>query len=687
MRYNVFILILCLFTGLSAANAKGQGYAVLKGDTLRIGNNVIERTFLWNEGALKTIRLVNKISHTTIHAKGDQPDFAMVKADVDSAWLKTEWKDSDGQHAPYTLVSVWCRQGSFQSIRQFRIYDDCPAIGCDIYLCGNIETLSISENTANADRKNIESISDMTTQIKTPTIDRLRLNGNHWQTKVVEFFDYTDWNDNLVEERVFYPYRRTGYRGNLLFAKNELNGNGFFFLKEAPSSSTQLSYTGSDFICDFADFMVVSSGISANDITPSKWTRVYGCVIGLWHQTELSALTALRSYQKQLRLGASLRDEMIMLNTWGDRSQDAKINENFCLAELERAKRLGITVFQLDDGWQTGKSPNSKMPGGSFKDIWKDSLFWTPDKRKFPHGLKPIIEKARKLGIRIGLWFNPSIQNNFTDWQKDVNAVISLYREYGIDCFKIDGIQIPNKQAESNLRCLFEKISEETDHKVIFNLDATAGRRGGYHMLNEYGNIFLENRYTDWGNYYPYRTLRNLWELCRYVPAEKIQIEFLNKWRNASKYHKDDIFAPANYDFDYLFAITMAAQPLAWMEAANLPEEAFETSALIKSYKSIQHDIHRGIILPIGNEPSGRSWTGFQSITNNKTGYFIVFREDNEKPNESLRTFLPEGEKVNLKLIAGNGESFVTTISENGHLRFKLPQKNQFSIYKYNIIK
>ena len=96
MRYNVFILILCLFTGLSAANAKGQGYAVLKGDTLRIGNNVIERTFLWNEGALKNIRLVNKISHTTIHAKGDQPDFAMVKADVDSAWLKTEWKDSDG---------------------------------------------------------------------------------------------------------------------------------------------------------------------------------------------------------------------------------------------------------------------------------------------------------------------------------------------------------------------------------------------------------------------------------------------------------------------------------------------------------------------------------------------------------------------------------------------------------------
>ena len=78
--------------------------------------------------------------------------------------------------------------------------------------------------------------------------------------------------------------------------------------------------------------------------------------------------------------------------------------------------------------------------------------------------------------------------------------------------------------------------------------------------MNEYGNIFLENRYTDWGNYYPYRTLRNLWMLSRYVPAEKMQIEFLNKWRNADKYDVADPFAPARYSFDYLFAITLAAQ-------------------------------------------------------------------------------------------------------------------------------
>ena len=130
-----------------------------------------------------------------------------------------------------------------------------------------------------------------------------------------------------------------------------------------------------------------------------------------------------------------------------------------------------------------------------------------------------------------------------------------LYREYGIKVFKIDGLTIPSKEAETNLHRLFNKVLEETDEEVIFNLDATASRRGGYHMFNEYGNIFLENRYTDWQNYYPYWTLRNLWMLSKYVPAEKLQIEFLNKWRNTDKY-KGEVFAPENYSFEYLFATT-----------------------------------------------------------------------------------------------------------------------------------
>ena len=60
---------------------------------------------------------------------------------------------------------------------------------------------------------------------------------------------------------------------------------------------------------------------------------------------------------------------------------------------------------------------------------------------------------------------------------------------------------------------------DATGGQAVFNLDVTAGRRWGYHYGNEYGNIFLENRYTDWGNYHPHWTLRNLWMLSRYRAA------------------------------------------------------------------------------------------------------------------------------------------------------------------------
>mgnify|MGYP000314395191 FL=1 len=93
--------------------------------------------------------------------------------------------------------------------------------------------------------------------------------------------------------------------------------------------------------------------------------------------------------------------------------------------------------------------------------------------------------------------------------------------------------------------------------------------------------------------------------LSRYVAPQSLQIEFLNKWRNKEKYAGDK-FAPSTYSFDYLFAITMAAQPLAWFEASNLPDEAFPTGGVIQKYKTVQHDFHTGYVFPVGDEPSGK---------------------------------------------------------------------------------
>jgi hypothetical protein len=127
----------------------------------------------------------------------------------------------------------------------------------------------------------------------------------------------------------------------------------------------------------------------------------------------------------------------------------------------------------------------------------------------------------------------------------------------------------------------------------------------------------------------------------------------------------------------------MMAQPLAWMEMANLPEEAFHTAATIKKYREIQQDLHRGTIFPIGNEPDGKSWCGFQS-SGEKSGYFLVFREDNDQWLFSMKTSLDAGKEIVFTPILGEAKAFVAKTSSKAEITFILPSANSFALWKYS---
>ena len=372
------------------------------------------------------------------------------------------------------------------------------------------------------------------------------------------------------------------------------------------------------------------------------------------------------------------------MNTWGDRGQDTRISEAFALAELEAGSRLGITHLQLDDGWQAGRSSNSAFAGGSLEGIWRTPDYWVPHPDRFPRGLAPVVARGRELGIEVCLWFNPSKDDSYVHWEDDAATLIGLHRDYGIRTFKIDGVQVPDKRAETNLRRMFDAVLAATGDQAVLNLDVTAGQRYGYHTFNEYGNIFLENRYTDWSNYYPHWTLRNLWMLARYVPAQNLQIEFLNLWRNVDKYSATDPLAPSNVPFAYAFAITMMAQPLAWFEATGLPEEAFAIADLVRTYREHQVAIHAGQILPVGEEPTGTGWTGFQSVRGD-TGYLLVFREDNDREAATLRLWGLANRRVTFRSVLGAGEDFETAVAAGGEVRVSLPESHSFVLYEYKV--
>jgi alpha-galactosidase len=699
MRKINIILILVLGSVIVNKTLHGQNLMVknnennvkeciadLENDILTIGNSRITRTYNWNGGNIITLSLTDKTNGKVWQISSKKPDLIFP-----GETEKAEDASLISRIVPETAISplhleaeIIYRLGKIEVKRVFRVYPDCPTIACDFYFRGESANIWMQAGINLADMVNLEKITAGNAGGNVPVIEKIELPGKHWEISAVEFFDITDRNNNLVRAVSALSYRPGFYRGNLLIAHDKITDNGIFILKEAPTSNVQIAYPGSDFITEYGTFRVIGAGINSSDLDQMEWKRGYGFATGVYSGDEKSCLVALRKYQNNIRILKPGRDEMILMNTWGDRGQDTRVRESFAIAELETGAKLGITHFQLDDGWQTGRSSNSAFKGGSLDDIWNNVHYWEPNPERFPDGLDPVVRKGKELGIEVCLWFNPSRDKSNENWEKDANTLISLYRKHGIRTFKIDGVSLPDKLAEINFRKFLDKVNLETDCQVVFNLDVTAGRRGGYNYFNEYGNLFLENRYTDWQNYYPYTTLRNLWMLSKYIPAQRLQIEFLNKWRNEEKYTGDP-FGPANYSFDYLFAITMAAQPLAWFEGTGLPEETVETGGpVIRKYSIMQSDLHSGYIFPIGDEPSGRSWTGFQSVQDGK-GYFIIFREANANRKFAVKTWLMEGTKIKCSPVLGKGKPFSAKAGKEGTVTFELPEENSYALYKYSI--
>jgi len=653
----------------------------LQNDTLYIQNRLVGFTYYWNNGNLILTATKDKITgHELTFLNNQTPDLFLPgeAKKATNAKINILEKRSYPNENLHKQVTVTYKLGELEVKRIIRIYPEAPAISHTFFLKGKATATSWSSFKKTSLELIETNKSDKEGSIQ--RIGNIPLMDKHWTTTIVSFKEATDYHDNLVSEREILPYRKKeSHEGNVLLATHSQKGAGFFLLKESPLGYSQLYYNGYDFQIDEEAITVHGIGISTQDLT-NEWVRGYGYAIGLGAAKKLELQKALLTYQKQLRRYIPNRDGMILANTWGDRSKDSKMNEAFILKEIEAASKIGITHLQLDDGWQQGISKNSASKSGKKWEDW-ETEDWQPHTERFPNGLDPIITAAQKKGIEICLWFNPSKINSYQLWERDADILIDYYHRYDIKVFKIDGISLNDKKSESNLRQLFTKVMVATEGKAVFNMDVTAGHRLGYFYFNEFGNIFLENRYTDWGNYYPHRTLRNLWSLASYVPADWLQIEFLNNSRNKNKYKEGDTLAPGNIPLTYTSAITLVAQPLAWMEVSNLKNtEGLKTQ--LANYKKVADNIHSNTILPIGEKPSGFSWTGFVSQpSGNQAGYLMVFRENTEE--NSFEFKIPSlASKVIFTTVLGD---LKIVVSQNKHDLEKITIKSN-EPFSYGLI-
>jgi alpha-galactosidase len=100
--------------------------------------------------------------------------------------------------------------------------------------------------------------------------------------------------------------------------------------------------------------------------------------------------------------GGAMKPRPVHLNTWEAFYFNHRFDELKSLAE--EAARLGVERFVLDDGWFKGRDNDRSSLGD-----------WTPDRTKYPDGLKPLADHVTGLGMEFGLWVEPEMVNPDSD--------------------------------------------------------------------------------------------------------------------------------------------------------------------------------------------------------------------------------------------------------------------------------
>jgi len=102
-------------------------------------------------------------------------------------------------------------------------------------------------------------------------------------------------------------------------------------------------------------------------------------------------------YQNHLmRSPWAKKQRPVLLNSWEGCYFD--FDEQRLLTMAENAKKVGIELFVLDDGW-FGKRNDAKSSLGD----------WFVNTQKLPEGVKGLAEKINALGMEFGLWFEPEM--------------------------------------------------------------------------------------------------------------------------------------------------------------------------------------------------------------------------------------------------------------------------------------
>ncbi len=187
------------------------------------------------------------------------------------------------------------------------------------------------------------------------------------------------------------PDRATEERGSVWFGALGWSGNWRITVEQTPQRDLRI--TGGYNPFDFSWPLNPGESLSTPPFYAAFTSRGFGEASRIFHRFQLAHI---------LPRASSVRLRPVLYNSW--EATGFNVDEAGQKALAEKAARIGVERFVMDDGW-FGARASSRAGLGD----------WTPNPEKFPHGLAPLIEHVHKLGMDFGLWGEPEMVNPDSD--------------------------------------------------------------------------------------------------------------------------------------------------------------------------------------------------------------------------------------------------------------------------------
>lgn len=140
---------------------------------------------------------------------------------------------------------------------------------------------------------------------------------------------------------------------------------------------------------------------SAYKLKPGKTFATPEFIFTLSNNGSGEASRNLHDWARLYQLKDGTGDRMTLLNNWESTGFD--FNQGSLADVMKEAKKLGVDMFLLDDGWFANKYPrnNDKVGLGD----------WEPNHSKLPDGIKGLTNAADEAGVKFGIWIEPEMVN------------------------------------------------------------------------------------------------------------------------------------------------------------------------------------------------------------------------------------------------------------------------------------